>query len=214
MFSGIVEATEPVITVLRDLGNLRLNIKKPSFFNDLGVGDSICVNGVCLTIENFDSESMEFVAAAETLQITKWTADFLQKRPVNLERSLQLGARIHGHLVSGHVDDVSYVIEKEELEGATIFHFSLPKKSGEFIWKKGSVAVNGVSLTVNDVTEESFSVCLIPETLRRTNLALLNVEDVVNIESDYLVKGLTSAQNLKQYLKQSSYENDGVVYGQ
>lgn len=194
MFSGIVESVSRVLEVHQIPEGLRLNLEKPSKFNDISIGDSICTDGVCLTIESFDDSQMSFVAAAETLQVTGWDEQSLLACPRNLERSLQLGARIHGHLVTGHVDSVSRLLSKDEIGESMILNFSIPEKLKSLIWEKGCICINGVSLTVNAISEESFSVCIVPETFRKTNLAQLSINDTVNLEGDYLAKSLISSR--------------------
>lgn len=113
---------------------------------------------------------------------------------LNLERSLKFGDRIHGHLVSGHVDVCSKVLSKQWAGDCLIFDFVLPTEQTKEVWKKSSVAINGVSLTVNNVDETSFQVCLVPETLRKTNLESLQEGDIINLETDYYMKGLLKSQ--------------------
>lgn len=190
MFSGIIEAVEKIQAVEAHAGLLRIVVSKPSKFNDLFVGCSIAADGVCLTLERFDESSMQFGIAAETLHITGWNVQGLSAKLLNLERSLCLGARIHGHLVTGHVDALGRVVSRN-LEGESlILTIEFPKSLLPMIWKKGSVAVNGVSLTLNSVVDQQLSVCLIPETLKQTNLADLQVGNNVNLEADMWARGL------------------------
>lgn len=198
MFSGIVEATGRVIAAQEGDMVLRLSLEKPLHFNDLKIGDSIAVNGVCLTLEEFSPKHMLFALGPETLRITGWSADGVKDRVFNLERSLRLNDRIHGHLVTGHVDALAKV-EALERQGETLFmQVSIPAQLKKFVWTKGSVAINGVSLTVNAVTDSSFTVGLIPETLRRTNLGLLRVGDSVQLEIDNLARGLVHGHQVEE----------------
>lgn len=190
MFSGIVEAVAPVLNMKSLSKAIQISIRKPSDFNDLKIGDSIAVDGVCLTVEKFDSEQMTFTIAAETLQVTGWTESTLKATKLNLERSLRLGDRIHGHLVAGHVDGVGQVLSREQ-EGESLWYWiQFPKDLAPMFWKKGSVSLKGVSLTINEVKDLSLSVCLIPETLRQTNLAELTVGEKVNLEVDTLARAM------------------------
>lgn len=196
MFSGIVDCVQAISKVSSEqvgLGIIRLEIHRPAHFADLHLGDSIAVDGVCLTVEKFDEEKMVFAIGEETQKILwptrchrqfSWVPGAL----VNLERSLRFGDRVHGHLVAGHVDSIARVVRSENLNGSWILDMGLPEALQSLIWKKGSVAVNGVSLTVNEVTREVFSVCLVPETQARTNLAKLHVGDWVNLEADWLAR--------------------------
>lgn len=197
MFSGIVEATASVVSVESSSQLLRIRIEKPSHFNDLKVGDSIALNGICLTLEEFDETQMQFALAAETLQVTGWTADALKGRRVNLERSLRLGDRIHGHLVAGHVDGVGRIFEKRQEGESWIYGVEFPRDLAPYLWKKGSLSLNGVSLTINEVESERLWVCLIPETLRQTNLSELEPGHPVNLEMDTLARALVHNAKLE-----------------
>lgn len=193
MFSGIIESTRPILSIEPGEQSLRLVIERPPEFNDLKAGDSIAVNGVCLTVENFDTASMTFALGAETIKVLELSSPKkLMKFPVNLERSLKFGDRIHGHLVSGHVDFLAPVTFSEALGDSWILRLRIREHFQSAIWKKGSLAIQGVSLTVNDVTDSVVEVCLIPETIKRTNLAHYKVGDVLNIEMDWMAKGLMS----------------------
>jgi riboflavin synthase len=193
MFSGIVEGVEPVLRSSQKQDTLQIFVKRPPFFNDLKNGDSISLNGVCLTVENFNDAEIQFTLGQETLQVTGWTAESLQGSTVNLERSLRLGDRIHGHLVSGHVDTVAKTISIEKGESWNIT-FEIKKMDRKFIWAKGSVTLNGVSLTVNKIEDRHLTVCLIPETLLRTNLKDLHNGDIINVEYDLWAKAFVNYQ--------------------
>lgn len=194
MFSGIVESVQPILTVQKGTGPLiRIKVEKPIEFNDLKNGDSVAVDGVCLTVEAFDQDSITFALAAETLRVLRWSPenpDHLQGRKLNLERSLRFGDRIHGHLVTGHVDSLGEVIRSEGHGENWFLDVLVAPTILPFIWKKGSITLNGVSLTVNEILGTRVSVGLIPETVKRTNLGLLKVGDHVNVEPDYMAKAL------------------------
>jgi riboflavin synthase len=190
MFSGIVEAVGQVQSVRALSKAFQIDIEKPSDFNDLSIGDSVAVNGVCLTVEAFDPTKVTFTLADETLKVTGWTPENLLHRRFNLERSLRLGDRIHGHLVAGHVDAVGKVEERAE-EGASLWYWiSFPENMAPLLWKKGSVSLQGVSLTINEIKGSQLSLCLIPETLRRTNLGDLKIGDQVNLEADSMARAM------------------------
>lgn len=192
MFSGIVEAQVPVLAVEPRASGLLLRLGRPENFVDVNTGDSIAVNGVCLTVEALDPKSLVFTLGLETLKVTGWDEDFLASKSMNVERSVKLGDRLHGHLVSGHVDSVAEVLAIEDLDGWRRLTISLPPGMRPMIWFKGSVAVQGVSLTVNLVTDDRFEVGLIPETLRRTNLGTLKAGDTVTLEADQMARGLVN----------------------
>ncbi len=195
MFSGIVETQTQVLDAYQEGGLVRILLARPREFDDLRIGHSICINGVCLTVEKFDDATMSFALGEETLRITGWNQENLPKTFVNVERSLKLGDRIHGHIVSGHVDAVGEVVSVSDAGGSRIVEIRMPDQLKPLVWKKGSWAVNGVSLTVNDVKGDIVSVCLIPETLARTNLGSLRPGMRVNLEADMMARGLVHALN-------------------
>lgn len=204
MFSGIVETTSLVTQFHCKPDSGVLKVKKPSFFNDLKAGDSVSVDGVCLTIESVEGapsrEDMVFSIGKETLNVTNWAERLVPERHVNLERSLRYGDRIHGHLVSGHVECLGELSFISELSGSTLLQISIPQDYRRFVAQKGSIAINGVSLTVNSLNDGLFSVCLIPETLRRTNLRDLKVGHVVNIETDFLLRSYLLSKDVQHEL--------------
>lgn len=197
MFSGIIEAQSQIVSTSSQPGLVRIAVQRPVEFNDIKTGDSIAVNGICLTVENFDSNKIEFALAAETLRVTGWSEESLKTSKVNLERSLRIGDRVHGHYVSGHVDAMGIVAARHELGGSLELDINFPANLKSYIWKKGSWAINGVSLTINDVTQTQASICLIPETLERTNLANIKVGQSVTIEIDPMARGLIHALNTR-----------------
>ena len=198
MFSGIVECTSSVVAAEERRESLYLTIAKPNNFNDLSIGDSIAIDGVCLTLESFTDAQLQFCVGPETKRVTGWTIDGVIDRVVNLERSLRVGERIHGHFVTGHVDVRSRVLRAEVMGETLKLTIEIPDSVREFIWSKGSVALNGVSLTVNAVTPRDFSVGLIPETLRRTNLDRLKAGNWINLEIDNMARGLVHLRTLTQ----------------
>ena len=203
MFSGIVEATSVVLESQTSLGLIRVSLQKPIHFDDLKTGDSIACNGVCLTLESFDSQKMIFALALETLKVLKLanSASELTGQSWNLERSLRFGDRIHGHLVTGHVDSLGQV-ELSQADGESwLMDIRVETTVLPYIWKKGSLTIHGVSLTVNDIRDAVVSVCLIPETQKRTNLSSKKKGDFVNIEPDSMAKAVIHAQELQRKMK-------------
>jgi riboflavin synthase len=197
MFSGIIE-TEVEVLKFQDEGSIfRLWIRRPDSFDDLHVGDSICVDGVCLTVESFTESELLFAVGPETLKITDWPARLKPGCPVNVERSLRWGDRVHGHLVTGHVDAVGEISSVERRGDSLLLQVMVPPPVRNLVWKKGSLAVNGVSLTVNSVESDQASFCLIPETLRRTNLGELKKGQVVNLEADWMARFLARQRQLE-----------------
>ena len=198
MFSGIVESQTPITSIEEKDQALRLTIERPFIFNDVNEGDSISVDGTCLTVETVTPEQIQFTIGAETLRLTTWGfpagSQQMKNRTVNLERSLKLGDRIHGHLVMGHADGTGKVNEVKKAGESSIVSIAVPKFLIPYVWSKGSLAVNGVSLTINDVRDDLVSVCLVPETLRRTNLSKLKAGDLVNIEVDSMARAIVHSR--------------------
>lgn len=199
MFSGIVEAQSKVLKQISLGQTIRIEVERPKHFDDIKIGDSVSTNGVCLTIEKFDSEKIQFCLGVETLKLLEAGFDLWQKYPLNLERSLRLGDRVHGHLVTGHVDSLAKILKTYADGECWQMQIEIPDRLMGFFWKKGSVCLNGVSLTVNEVQKKTgqnfIEVCLIPETLQKTNLKNYQSGQYLNLESDYLAKAYISSQN-------------------
>lgn len=192
MFSGLVEAVETVLSAEPLAGACRLKVARPAEFTDIKNGDSIAVDGACLTVENHGPGFIDFILAAESLRVLGWTPESLRPRRVNLERSLRFGDRMHGHMVSGHVEGLGHVARLSR-DGESLFmDVKVEPSTRAYVWKKGAVALNGVSLTVNEFKDNVVSVCLIPETQRRTNLADLRVGDAITVESDWMAKAVVN----------------------
>jgi len=187
MFTGIVDHCGCVRDLQKIASGLRITIETQ--FCDFALGESIAVDGVCLTLVEFSDSLIHFEISPETIE--KTTAAAWQKNSrVNLERALRVGDRLGGHFVLGHVDTCVTVSEIKDQENYREMFFAV--ENTRYLVPKGSVAINGVSLTINEVFKNSFSVMLIPHTQDRTNLADLKVNDFVNIEFDYLVKAVVA----------------------
>ena len=183
MFSGIVqEFSKKTEVKSKDYGiNLSVRVTK-KFTKGLKKGDSVAVNGVCLTVKKFNSDTINFDVIHESLKLTNLKS-LNSDLPLNLERSLKMGDEIGGHLVSGHIHSKGKILDFKKSK-ETLLKIELPKSIKEYILKKGYVALNGISLTVVNVDSKSFSVSLIPETLENTNLKFLKKGDLLNIEAD------------------------------
>lgn len=188
MFSGIIETTSQIISAEKIGSVYQIIVQKPEGFDDLKIGDSIAVNGVCLTVEKFDKGTIQFAIGPETLKITNWENTLGKDSLVNLERSLRFGDRIHGHLVTGHVDAIGKVVDTISTDGTLFFAVQMPEKFKKYVWKKGSMCISGVSLTINEVDSDVVSFYLIPETLKKTNLKNIKAGDDINLEFDYMAK--------------------------
>jgi riboflavin synthase len=186
MFTGIIEAVGRVREVKPAAGGERIAVDAGALpLADVKIGDSIAVNGVCLTVVVLAGQQVEFDVSRETLECT---AGFAQGTAVNLEKALRLADRLGGHLVSGHVDGVGSVALFEAAGDNLRLVVDAPREIARYIARKGSVAVNGVSLTVNAVDGTRFEINLIPHTLAATNLHALSVTTKVNIEIDLLAR--------------------------
>jgi len=186
MFTGIITAVGRVGAVARKSGGLRLRIESGGLrLGDVAVGDSISVNGICLTVVVRKARSFEADVSQETLDCT---SGFNLGARVNLEKSLRLADRVGGHFVSGHVDGVGTVTRVRRVGANRVITVKAPARLARYIARKGSVTVNGVSLTVNDVNGAGFSVNLIPHTLAATNLGELGARHKVNLEVDMLAR--------------------------
>lgn len=199
MFSGIVEATGTVVAATRNQGNLQLTVRCP-FTDELRIDQSVSHNGVCLTVVAIDGDTYQVTAIRETLE--RSNLGLLEPGDlVNLERSMRLDGRLDGHIVQGHVDTTAVCTEVKEADGSFYFKFEY-EVSPELIAKgymtveKGSVSVNGVSLTVCDSERNSFRVAIIPYTLEHTNFCRIVPGTRVNIEFDILGKYLARLTEL------------------
>jgi len=187
MFTGIIEEMGTVKALRREAGAARLSLSAATVLDGTALGDSICVNGVCLTVVELGKKEFSADVAVETLRVTN-LGELKAGARVNLERALQLSARIGGHLVSGHVDAVGRLREKrDEGNGWRIF-FDAPETVLRYVIKKGSIAIDGISLTVADVDRAGFSIAMIPHTARLTTLGFKTVGDSVNLEADIIGK--------------------------
>jgi riboflavin synthase len=187
MFTGLVEAMGEIVAIETRAPGVRLVVRNAPIAAGAGIGDSIAVNGCCLTVVECSSEDFRFDAGEETLSRTNLGRLAAGSR-VNLERSLQLGDRLGGHLVTGHIDAVGRLDQRHDDADWSKFWFRVPRQLTRQMASKGSVAVDGISLTLVDVEDERFSVALIPHTLQVTTLGKLQVGGEVNIETDLLAK--------------------------
>lgn len=186
MFTGIIEALCPVAELRRG-AVWRLAIDLGDLADDVKLGDSIAINGVCLTVAELGGTRAAFDAIGETMGRTA-LARLAQGDRVNVERSLRVGDRLGGHFVAGHVDGVGTLRTKEERPEQTVVRVAVGPELTRLMATKGSVAVDGISLTLVDVARDSFAVALIPHTLRETTLGFKAAGDPVNVEVDLLAR--------------------------
>ena len=187
MFTGIVEETGTIAAFTRRAEAWTLQVSAGVVLEGLAIGDSIAVNGCCLTVVRFDQHHLWFDVLEETRRLTNFST-LAEGAPVNLERSLRFDGKVGGHFVSGHIDGLG-VIEVFELRGKDyLLRLRAPAAAGRYLIHKGSIAIDGISLTIAETDGDSLSVWLIPHTLSVTNLRSKRVGDPVNLEFDLLGK--------------------------
>ncbi len=186
MFSGIVETTGKIVALKYEQSNLHITIKAP-FTHELKIDQSIAHNGVCLTVVNINDDTYTVTAIAETLQKTNLSHLKLNDS-INLERCMKLGDRLDGHIVQGHVDQTAICKNIKETNGSWMFTFEYEPAHNNVTVEKGSICINGVSVTVVGSQFNSFSVCIIPYTFEHTNFQNVHVGTIVNLEFDIIGK--------------------------
>jgi len=187
MFTGLVEETGEFIALNRLSEGARLTLRAPVVSKDARIGDSIAVNGCCLTVTENQENGLAFDLLAETLRRTNLGA-LAPGAPVNLERALSAHARLGGHFVQGHVDASCAILSFEKVGADHRLEVTLPREFAHYVASKGSIAVDGISLTVAEVHAASFVIWIIPHTLAVTNLCAARAGDCVNLEFDLLAK--------------------------
>lgn len=194
MFTGIIERMGRLATIELSGSNIHFQIES-DLSPELKVDQSLAHDGVCLTVTQAGDTTYTVTAIEETLSKSN-LSDWKVGRRVNLERAMTLGARLDGHLVQGHVDGVGVCLQREENQGSTVFTFSFPESFAALLVEKGSICVNGVSLTAFDVARDTFRVAIIPYTLSHTNFKDLQPDDLINMEFDLLGKYILRQQQL------------------
>jgi riboflavin synthase len=194
MFTGIIEGLGNIVsfdkkTNNRSAAKMKINIGKIA--KGLKIGDSVAINGVCLTAVGISKGITEFEMVGETIKKTN-LGSLERGDKVNIERSLKIGERLEGHFVLGHVDGIGIISKIEKQSNQIQIWIKLPKELSKHVIKKGSITVDGISLTVVDVLKDQFSVSIIPHTMQITNLSYKKVSDKVNIETDILGKYILS----------------------
>jgi len=212
MFTGLIESIGKITSIERTSNGIRLSAK-PSDEYDLQIGDSIAVNGVCLTATSATGD-IDFDVSPETMKSTNLGELSVGDR-VNLERAMRLSDRLGGHIVTGHVDGVGMITDKRQAGEYTFFTFEAPPSVTRYLVKKGSIAVDGISLTVVETSSRGFSVAIIPHTLAVTNLGDKGIRDRVNLEADIIGKYVEkfvgrseSDSNLMELLNEKGFINE------
>ena len=187
MFTGLIEEVGQVKDIKQVNKGIKLDIKAEKVIKDVKEGDSIAVNGACLTVIDILKNSLLFDVSEETLNRTN--LKFLKRNDfVNLERALKVSDRLGGHIVQGHIDTVSKITKLTEYGEHTLLGIYIPDKYIKYVIEKGSIAIDGISLTINRVINNEISINIIPHTLKNTNLQYKKVGDLVNLEFDILGK--------------------------
>ena len=187
MFTGIIEGLGTVIEIQSQDQGKRIGFNADFVLDQTKIGDSISISGVCLTVVKIHGQRFQVDASPETLEKTTFGRAKIGDR-VNLERALRLSGRIDGHLVSGHIDGIGTITQKQNKGNAVIVTVGVPEACSRYMIKKGSVAVDGISLTINNCDRNRFEVSIIPHTAKMTTIILGKVGDRVNIETDMIGK--------------------------
>lgn len=202
MFTGIVEE----IGTVKSVQSKVITIEASKIFDDLHLGDSVAVNGTCLTVSSFDNKIFNADVTQETLNRTN-LGSLKNGSKVNLERAMTLSGRFGGHIVSGHIDGVGSIKSMKKDDNAIILTIEVSKHLMKYIVEKGSVAVDGISLTVASLTDNTFSIAVIPHTLKETVLYYKKEGDKVNIENDVIGKYVERLLTFKEYNNDSKKSN-------
>ena len=187
MFSGIIQSLGTVEKIVRSDEKAEMTIRTEPDIKSFELGESIAVNGVCLTVRDFGEQNFVVDISTETLSRTGFM-EIREGARVNLERSLTPAQKISGHFVSGHVDQMGKVVDIEHKSGEILFRFEHPPELGPYIIEKGSIAIDGISLTVFSCRDNRFSVSVIPFTHTHTNMSTRKIGDLINIECDMIGK--------------------------
>ncbi|PCG20519.1 MULTISPECIES: riboflavin synthase [Brachyspira] len=202
MFTGIVEE----IGIVKSVQSKVITIEANKIFDDLHLGDSVAVNGTCLTVSSFDNKIFNADVTQETLNRTN-LGSLKNGSRVNLERAMTLSGRFGGHIVSGHIDGVGSIKSMKKDDNAIILTIEVPRQLMKYIVEKGSVAVDGISLTVASLTDNTFSIAVIPHTLKETVLYYKKEGDKVNIENDVIGKYVERLLTFKEDDKENSNDS-------
>lgn len=214
MFTGIVEGKGKLLRIEYRGHEKRLTIELPTHLTEIQLGDSMSINGVCLTVVEKKEKTIGVDLSFETLQKTL-LGGLKEGDPVNLERALRLCDRLGGHIVTGHIDGVGIIIEKRKERDFLQLRIKIPNSISRYIVKKGSIAIDGISLTVNECQGEEIQMTLIPYTLQKTTLIDKKVGDQVNVETDILgkyVEKMLDQKNGKSVAMNLSFlQNHGFI---
>lgn len=214
MFTGLIQEIGTIINLNHSGNDLYLTIQCDNVLNDLKIGDSISINGACQTVIEFDNSSFKVFASVETLNVTTFNS-FKVGDKVNLERTLRLCDRLDGHVVTGHVDTIAKIVNICKISETTLFSIELAQKYVKQVVQKGSITIDGISLTIANIKDSIVEIAVIPHTLNSTNLRYKNINDFVNVETDilakYIEKYLLSNNNINSNITMDLLERNGFL---
>lgn len=217
MFTGIIEDKGKVRRVGYRGQEKRLAIELPPHLTEVQLGDSININGVCLTVTQKEEQTIELDLSQETLQKTI-LGNLKEGDQVNLERALKLSDRLGGHIVTGHIDGIGEIIEKWEERNFLQLKIRIPESASRYVVQKGSIAIDGISLTVNEIQGDEIQLTLIPYTIKKTTLIHKRIGDQVNVEVDilgkYVEKLLGQGEKKSEKLNLSFLKDHGFIKGE
>lgn len=209
MFTGIIEEIGKVKSIERHANSIKLTVSAKKIMSDIHLGDSISTNGICLTVTTFTNDSFTVDVMPETMMTTNFK-NLKVNDEVNLERALSVNARLGGHIVSGHIDGIGTIIKKYNDDKAIRMSFATSPSILELIVKKGSIAIDGISLTVTDVDSTSFSVSIIEHTQGETTLTSKKIGDTVNLENDVIGKYVQKLFVGTRLVTSENQDNEGI----
>ena len=195
MFSGIITDVGKILNIDKSSTDWKVTISTQFNIKEISIGDSICCDGICLTVINTGESCFTVEISSESRKVTNINTMWCKGYEINLEKSLRVGDLLNGHFVQGHVDCYSKIVEVSNKGDSHIIKVHLPDQICRFITYKGSISMNGVSLTVNEVNEDFFYVNIIPHTWENTNLSNLKKDSLVNLEVDLVARYLISSMN-------------------
>ena len=187
MFTGIIEEIGTVLNLSKDNNAAKIKIKAEKFFEDINIGDSISVNGLCLTVSTIDKNTFTADIMPVSLEKSNLRSFYIGDK-VNLERALKLKSRIGGHFISGHIDSTGEIIYLKRKDHSLLIEIVVSDNMKKFIIPEGSIAINGISLTIAQITSKGFIVSIVPHTLRETTLSSVKIGHIVNLEVDMIGK--------------------------
>lgn len=208
MFTGLVEEIGKIKGFTKTGDSMVLAIEAQNILKDTQIGDSIAVNGICLTVTSYERTSFTVDVMPETMYKSN-LKDLQSGSLVNLERAMSPNRRFGGHFVAGHVDGVATLIERKALDNAIYFKFKIDESLANYMIPKGSIAIDGISLTLVEVTNESFTVSIIPHTLAQTNLEGKQIGHTVNIEVDMIGKFVEKA--VRNMMNKGNYKTSNIT---